>query len=42
MSRKVPLLKPAHVKARFKFANDHLDNPEESWEKIMWSDETKM
>uniref|UniRef100_A0A8C6WMV7 Transposase n=1 Tax=Neogobius melanostomus TaxID=47308 RepID=A0A8C6WMV7_9GOBI len=42
MARKVPLLKPAHVKARLKFANDHLDDPEESWEKVMWSDETKM
>uniref|UniRef100_A0A8C6SCK5 Transposase n=1 Tax=Neogobius melanostomus TaxID=47308 RepID=A0A8C6SCK5_9GOBI len=42
MARKVPLLKPAHVKARLKFAHDHLDDPEESWEKVMWSDETKM
>jgi len=42
MARKVPLLKPAHVKARLKFANDHLDDSEESWEKVMCSDETKM
>ncbi|XDV52100.1 hypothetical protein PO909_020865 [Leuciscus waleckii] len=42
MARKVLLLKPAHVKARLKFANDHLDDPEESWEKVMWSDETKI
>ncbi|CAM4725053.1 unnamed protein product [Leuciscus chuanchicus] len=43
MARKVPLLKPAHVKARLKCANDHLDEPEESWEKVMWwSDETKI
>ncbi|KAK6303547.1 hypothetical protein J4Q44_G00260010 [Coregonus suidteri] len=41
-ARKVPLLKPAHVQARLKFANDHLDNPEEEWEKVMWSDETKI
>uniref|UniRef100_A0AAY5KGU3 Transposase Tc1-like domain-containing protein n=1 Tax=Esox lucius TaxID=8010 RepID=A0AAY5KGU3_ESOLU len=39
---KVPLLKPAHVQARLKFANDHLDDPEEKWEKVMWSDETKL
>jgi len=32
MSGKVPLLKPAHVKARLKFDNDHLDDPEESGE----------
>ncbi len=39
-TRKVPLLKPAHVQARLKFAKDHLDDPEEAWEKFMWSDET--
>ncbi|KAI3366944.1 hypothetical protein L3Q82_009590 [Scortum barcoo] len=39
---KVPLLKPAHVQACLKFANDHLDDPEEAWEKVMWSDETKI
>uniref|UniRef100_A0AAY5K9E8 Tc1-like transposase DDE domain-containing protein n=1 Tax=Esox lucius TaxID=8010 RepID=A0AAY5K9E8_ESOLU len=41
-ARKVPLLKPAHVQARLKFANDNLDDPEEEWEKVMWSDETKI
>ncbi|KAK6317394.1 hypothetical protein J4Q44_G00127940 [Coregonus suidteri] len=41
-ARKVPLLKPVHVQARLKFANDHLDDPEEEWEKVMWSDETKI
>ncbi|KAK6306446.1 hypothetical protein J4Q44_G00233710 [Coregonus suidteri] len=41
-ARKVTLLKPAHVQARLKFANDHLDDPEEEWEKVMWSDETKI
>ncbi len=40
--RKVPLLKPAHVQAHLKFAKDHLDDPEEAWVKIMWSDETKI
>uniref|UniRef100_A0A8C7VLV9 Transposase Tc1-like domain-containing protein n=1 Tax=Oncorhynchus mykiss TaxID=8022 RepID=A0A8C7VLV9_ONCMY len=41
-TRKVPLLKPAHDQARLKFANDHLDDPEEEWEKVRWSDETKI
>ena len=41
-ARKVPLLKKAHIHARLKFANDHLDDPEEEWEKVMWSDETKI
>ena len=39
---KVPLLKKAHVQARLKFAKEHLDDPEEAWEKVMWSDETKI
>ncbi|KAI4883442.1 hypothetical protein NFI96_005677 [Prochilodus magdalenae] len=38
MARKAPLLKPAHVQARLKFAHDHLDDPEEAWEKVLWSD----
>uniref|UniRef100_A0A8C4TMR8 Transposase n=1 Tax=Erpetoichthys calabaricus TaxID=27687 RepID=A0A8C4TMR8_ERPCA len=42
IARKVPLLKSSHVQARLKFANDHLDDPEEAWEKVMWSDETKI
>ena len=25
-----------------KFAKEHLDDPEEAWEKVMWSDETKI
>ncbi len=41
-THKVPLLKPAHVQARLKFDKDHLDDPEEAWEKVMWSDETKI
>ena len=40
--RKVPLLKKAHVQACLKFAKEHLDDPEEAWEKVMWSDETKI
>ena len=41
-SRKVPLLKKAHVQARLKFAKEHQDDPEEAWEKVMWSEETKI
>jgi len=32
----------AHVQACLKFAKDHLHDPEEAWEMIMWSDETKI
>ncbi|KAI4876466.1 hypothetical protein NFI96_002537 [Prochilodus magdalenae] len=41
-ARKVPLLKKAHVQAHLKFANKHLDNTESDWEKVLWSDETKI
>ena len=40
--RKVPLLKKAHVQACLKFAKEHLDDPEVAWEKVMWSNETKI
>ncbi|KAJ4944116.1 hypothetical protein JOQ06_012661 [Pogonophryne albipinna] len=32
-ARRVPLLKPVHVQTRLKFAREHLDDPEEDWEK---------
>ena len=37
----VLLIMPEHVQARLRFANDHLDDPEEAWE-VMGSDETKI
>ena len=39
---KVPLLMKAHVQARLKFANEHLNDSEKALEKFMWSDETKI
>ena len=41
-ARKVPLLKTAHIHARLKFANEHLNDSEDNWVKVLWSDETKM
>lgn len=41
-ARRVPLLKPVHVRARLKFAREHLDDREEDWENVVWSNETKM
>ncbi|CAJ0919377.1 unnamed protein product [Ranitomeya imitator] len=41
-ARRVPLLKPVHVRARLKFAREHFDDPEEFWENVLWSDETKL
>ncbi|KAJ4941147.1 hypothetical protein JOQ06_027434 [Pogonophryne albipinna] len=34
--------KPVHVQARLKLAREHLDDPEEDWENVIWSDETKI
>ncbi len=39
---KVPLLKKAHVQARLKSANEHLNDSEENRVKVLWSDETKI
>uniref|UniRef100_A0AAZ3P535 Transposase n=1 Tax=Oncorhynchus tshawytscha TaxID=74940 RepID=A0AAZ3P535_ONCTS len=40
--RRQGLLKPEHVQARLKFAREHLDDPEEDWENVIWSEETKI
>ncbi|KAK3525608.1 hypothetical protein QTP70_000428 [Hemibagrus guttatus] len=34
-ARRVPLLKPVHVRARLKFAREHLEDPEEDWENVI-------
>uniref|UniRef100_A0AAR2ITL0 Transposase Tc1-like domain-containing protein n=1 Tax=Pygocentrus nattereri TaxID=42514 RepID=A0AAR2ITL0_PYGNA len=41
-ARRVPLLKPVHIWAHLKFAREHLDVPEEYWDNVLWSDETKV
>ncbi|KAI4883812.1 hypothetical protein NFI96_009985 [Prochilodus magdalenae] len=41
-ARRVPLPIPVHVQTRLNFAREHMDDPEEDWENIMWSDETKI
>ncbi|KAL0203905.1 hypothetical protein M9458_001923, partial [Cirrhinus mrigala] len=41
-AHKVHLLKKAHVQACLKFANEHLNDTEENWLKVLWSDETKI
>ena len=40
--QKVPLLKKTHVQTHLKFANNHLDDSEEVWVKVLWSDETRI
>uniref|UniRef100_A0A674P5D8 Uncharacterized protein n=1 Tax=Takifugu rubripes TaxID=31033 RepID=A0A674P5D8_TAKRU len=34
--------KNAHVEARLKYANDHLKDAQSDWEKVLWSDQTKI
>uniref|UniRef100_A0AAY5L275 Transposase Tc1-like domain-containing protein n=1 Tax=Esox lucius TaxID=8010 RepID=A0AAY5L275_ESOLU len=38
-ARKVPLLKKANVQDLLKFANDHLNDSEENWVKVLWTDD---
>lgn len=40
--RKTPLLKKTHVKARLKFVENYKDKSPVFWEKVLWSDETKI
>ena len=40
--RKVPLLKKAHIHALLKFANEHLNDSEDNWVKVLCSDENKI
>ncbi|KAL0200578.1 hypothetical protein M9458_003765, partial [Cirrhinus mrigala] len=41
-THKVPPLKKSHVRARLKFASEHLNDSEENSVKVLWSDETKI
>lgn len=40
--RKTPLLSKKHVSSRLKFADDYLLKPDEYWNSVVWSDETKI
>lgn len=40
--RRKPLLKTSHKKKRCEFANNHKDKDMQFWDKILWSDETKI
>ncbi|KAF2359636.1 LDLR class B repeat [Trinorchestia longiramus] len=41
-SHMTPLLQKRHVKARLKYANDHVNKPAAFWNSVLWSDETKI
>ena len=40
--RKVPLLRKRHLKARLEYANEGLGRPDGFWDKVLWTDETKI
>ena len=42
VTRKKPLLKKNHLKARIEFARRHVDESPNFWKSILWSDETKI
>uniref|UniRef100_A0A803JCJ7 Transposase Tc1-like domain-containing protein n=1 Tax=Xenopus tropicalis TaxID=8364 RepID=A0A803JCJ7_XENTR len=37
-----PLLYKKNIAARLKFAKEHLDVPQQYWQNILWTDETKV
>ena len=37
----MPDVSPCLSQGHLKFAREHLDDPEEDWENVIWSDETK-
>lgn len=41
IARRKPCLTKKNMKARLQFAMDHLDKPEDFWNKVIWSDESK-
>ena len=41
-SRKVPLLKRQHVRSRLNYVKTYGEKPQEFWNKVIWSDETKI
>jgi hypothetical protein len=42
VARKKPLLKQQHRNARLQFAISHLDQPGTFWQRVLWTDETKI
>lgn len=40
--RKTPLLQKRHVQARLKYARSNIEKEEAYWERVLWSDETKL
>lgn len=40
--RRTPLHKPCHLAARLKFAKSFIDKGNDYWQRVLWSDETKI
>lgn len=42
VARRKPFLKKSHITARLRFARKHLNDSQDKWAKVLWSDETKI
>ena len=42
VARRKPLLKKAHLESRLRYAKNHSGDFEARWQKVLWSDKTKM
>ncbi|RXM34592.1 Pleiotrophin [Acipenser ruthenus] len=42
VARRKPLLTKKNMNARLKFAKKHLDDPQEFWNNVLWTDESKV
>lgn len=42
VARKKPLLKQCHTESRLRYAKKHIEDSDAMWQKVIWSDETKI
>ena len=42
VARRKPLLKNAHLESHLRYANKHCRDSEAMWQKVVWSNQTKM
>ena len=42
IARRKPLLSKKNIAARLKFAKEHIDDPQDFWNNVLWTDESKV